>query len=87
MVTASECPGWNFPGDLTNVAHFEFGVTLEVVELARSDYFMSMGGASFYGGVQTDAEGRGNIALFSVWTSGGSGEITFVNTDWGFEGR
>ena len=69
------------------MAHFEFGVTLEVVEQARSDYFMSMGGASFYGGVQTDAEGRGNIALFSVWTSGGSGEITFVNTDWGFDGR
>ena len=79
-------PGWNFPGELTDVTHFEFGVTLEVVERARSDYFMSMGGASFYGGLQTDAGGRGNIAIFSVWTSGGSGEITFLNTNWGFEG-
>ena len=67
--------------------HFELGLTTVVEELARNEYFMSMGSAVFYGGIQSGVGGEGYLALFSVWTTGGMGEITYLNTDWEFEGR
>ena len=72
---------------MENVAHFEFGLTTYVEEFARNDYFMSMGSSVLYGGIQSSQGGEGYRAIFSVWTRGGTGQITYLNTDWGFEGR
>jgi hypothetical protein len=43
-----------------------------------------MGGPKGYGGIQTDKHGVGNTALFAFWTTGGKGEILWLNKEWGF---